>query len=524
MSDAEKAVKQWMTPFKVGLFVLVATGVLIAFWNFIGQGRFGKDETLLVHAYFQDASGLASQTRVQAAGIAIGEVVDVRLENGRALVLLRLAKKAQSRKDAVLRKRSESILGDFVLDILPGSPQAPLLEDGDEILRVLDAEGIEQIFSSLTKITDDISQVTAALRESLSGAQGTSSLTEIVDNMVKISRSLERMMEDTSGKLEHILSNVDVVSQSLSRIALSEESDIKQIVKNIEGVTRDMRSVMATLNALLSPTQGQESEGVLGVKNSIQKLENSLANIEELTRKVKEGEGTVGKLLADERLGQRLSETLEDIADFTQRLTSLNLEVDVRSEYLFRQGQAKNTFGLRLIPRPDKYYRIELIDDPRGSTSVSYIQQNPPNAGSPAVQKQTVTTDKLKISAEFAKRYSLLTLRFGIIESSGGIGIDLGVPIKFPYSSKWIENALLLRVDAFHFSAENLDYPRLRASLRFSPLEHVYLQVGMDDILNRPNRDLTTNKYLGGRDFFVGGGIYFTDEDLKSLFTLVPTP
>ena len=515
--------RKWMTPLKVGLFALAALGILIGFWNFIEQGRFGKGETIGVHAYFKDASGLAPQTRVQTAGIAVGEVTEVRLENGRALVFLKLAKKAQARKDAVLRKRSESILGDFVLDLLPGNPGAPLLEEGDEIMRVVDAEGIEQIFSSLTKITDDISQVTAALRDSLGGARGANSLTEIVDNMVKISRSLDRMMQDTSGRLEHILSNVDVVSQSMRRIAVSEESGIKQIVQNIEGLTHDMRSVMATLNELLGSTQGQDSAGIAGVKSSIHKLESSLANIEEVTRKVKEGEGMVGKLLADERLGQRLSETIEDVADFTQRMTALSVEVDVHSEYLFRQRQAKNTLGLRFIPRPDKYYLLELVDDPRGSTSVSYIQQNPPNVGSPATQKQTVTRDKLKVSAEFAKRYSLLTLRFGIIESSGGAGMDFGVPIKFPYSNKWIENALFLRMDAFHFSAENLEYPRLRASLRFSPIEHVYLHAGIDDILNRPNRDLTTNKYLSGRDFFVGGGVYFTDEDLKSLFTVVPS-
>ena len=516
--------KTWMTPFKVGLFVLAALGTLIGFWNFVEKGRFGKKESLVVHAYFRDASGLAPQTRVQTAGISVGEVTEVRLENGRALVFLRLAKVALARKDAVLRKRSESILGDFVLELLPGSLDAPLLEEGDEIVRVLDAEGIEQIFSSLTKITDDISQVTAALRDGLGGPRGTSSLTEIVDNMVKISRSLDRMMEDSSAKLEHILANVDVVSQSMRRIAVSEEDDIKQIVKNIEGVTRDMRSVMATINEVLGSTHGQESEGIAGVKSSIQRLESSLANIEDVTRKMKEGEGLAGKLLADERLGQRLSETIEDVADFTSRLTSLNLEVDVRSEYLFRQRQAKNTFGVRLIPRPDKYYLLELIDDPRGSTSVSYIQQNPPNVGSPAAQKQTVTTEKLKVSAAFAKRYSFLTLRFGIIESSGGAGIDFGVPIKFPYSSKWIENALLLRMDAFNFSAENLEYPRFRASLRFSPIEHVYLHAGVDDIFNRPNRDLTTNKYLSGRDFFLGGGVYFTDEDLKSLFMFIPTP
>ncbi len=46
----------------------------------------------------------------------------------------------------------------------------------------------------------------------------------------------------------------------------------------------------------------------------------------------------------------------------------------------------------------------------------------------------------------------------------------------------------------------------------------------MDDLLNDQRRDLTTRKMLAGRDFFFGGGIYFTDDDLKAIMTAVPTP
>jgi ABC-type glycerol-3-phosphate transport system permease component len=38
--------------------------------------------------------------------------------------------------------------------------------------------------------------------------------------------------------------------------------------------------------------------------------------------------------LSDERLGQRLSETIEDVSDFATRLTQIQTEISVRSEYL----------------------------------------------------------------------------------------------------------------------------------------------------------------------------------------------
>jgi phospholipid/cholesterol/gamma-HCH transport system substrate-binding protein len=79
-------------------------------------------------------------------------------------------------------------------------------------------------------------------------------------------------------------------------------------------------------------------------------------------------------------------------------------------------------------------------------------------------------------------------------------------------------------VDAFNFSLEGLRFPRLRATVRFTPFEHVYVNAGVDDVLNNPNRDLLTNRLLSGRDFFVGAGVYFTDNDLKSILPVIPKP
>ena len=64
---------------------------------------------------------------------------------------------------------------------------------------------------------------------------------------------------------------------------------------------------------------------------------------------MKQGEGVAGKLLSDERLGQKVSESVESISSFADRLTGLQAEVGIRSEYLFNQGTSKNTLSLRLI-------------------------------------------------------------------------------------------------------------------------------------------------------------------------------
>ena len=231
-----------------------------------------------------------------------------------------------------------------------------------------------------------------------------------------------------------------------------------------------------------------------------------MENLESVTGNVKDGKGAVGALLSDERMGQKLSETVEDLSDFASRLTRLKIEASIRSEYQLSQGAGKNTIGMRLIPNPDSFYLLEIVDDPRGDVVTEIIQNNPPAEGEPATQIRRITREQLKFTVQVAKRYYFLTLRLGVMESTGGIGADL----------HFLDDTLAFKVDAFNFSVQELRYPRLRAALRYHVFNHLFVTVGVDDMLNRQVRDSFSNRFVSGRDFYVGAGLYFTDEDLKA--------
>jgi phospholipid/cholesterol/gamma-HCH transport system substrate-binding protein len=516
-------VSKVFTPFRVGILVLAALGILFALLTFVKKGGMGRQEGVELFAYFRDASGLGKKSRVQIAGIEVGELKDIRLEGTRARVTILVRRDLSVREDAALTKRSESLLGDYMIDLTPGSESARVLKDGEQITRVIDAQGMEQVFNSLNAITADIQQVTSSLRSVLGGEKGQGSLEAIVKNLVTLTESVDSTVRDSQSQLNTILGNVEAVTTDIRTLTQGEQGSIRRIVQNVEGISKDVRDVMVTVKRVVGDNEGDIAGGVSNVKELLAKLDRSLENVETITRDIKEGKGAVGALVSNERLGQKLTDTVEDVADFAGRLTSTQLEASVRVDYLINQGSAKNFFGLRLVPRPDKYYLIEVVDDPRGSIETLYVQQNPPTAGAPVIQKQTITKESLKFSAQIAKRFSFLTLRFGIIESTGGIGADVNIPIKFFYYSRWLEDALVLKIDAFNFSVESLVYPRLRASLRLTPFAHVYVNIGVDDILNRPSRDSLTNRLVSGQDFFFGAGLYFTDDDLRSILPLVPS-
>ena len=92
------------------------------------------------------------------------------------------------------------------------------------------------------------------------------------------------------------------------------------------------------------------------------------------------------------------------------------------------------------------------------------------------------TRDSIKVSAEFAKRFYFTTLRFGIIENTGGLGADIHL----------FQDFLTFKLDAFNFSVDELRFPRLRATLRLQAFGHLFATAGMDAVINTRKPDCFT--------------------------------
>ncbi len=94
----------------------------------------------------------------------------------------------------------------------------------------------------------------------------------------------------------------------------------------------------------------------------------------------------------------------------------------------------------------------------------------------------------------FAKRLGPFTGRFGIKESTGGIGLDTHL----------LRNRFEIQQDLFGFG-EQLT-PRWRVALSYEFVRSLWMLGGVDDIFN-PDR----------RDYFIGLQLRFNDEDIKSI-------
>lgn len=502
------------TNVKVGLLVIAGLISFFALYSFLrtGQPRGPSNE---YWAVFADASGLALKSEVRVAGVAVGEVVRIELVEGKARVYLTVQERVEVYPNAVVAKRSSSILGDFLLDLDPGfsaplppgaQPQGPgtartqPLPDGSRIPNVKDAASMERLFESLAEITNDVQRVTSGLDELITSERG--SIHQIIQNVERITERVDGLVARSSDEVEIVLRNAEVISENLRRITSGKDEDIDAIVSNLRELTEEAKRALQSFQGVMG------EDGEVGVTGTLANLDRSLSNLESITGRIDRGEGTLGRLISDERLGERVSLAVEGAADYVTRLTALRAEIALRTDYLFRAESAKNYVSLRLIPAPDKYFLVEVVDDPLGFTYTETIIRSPPGETEAAHQQIRKTTDALKFSAQIAKRYSFFAIRFGLIESSGGLGLDL----------RLLRDRLEVQTDLFEFARPEAALPRLRAYANLYVIPHLYVSGGIDDALNTAQFDPLTGAFQLGRDYFVGGGIYFTDEDLKVIF------
>jgi len=541
----------------VGVLTAVVGVTFLVALTFIRTGGYSERESYLVHAFFKDATGLTWKSKLQIAGIQVGEVEEIGLEGPRARLDIRVKKGIDLRADACFVKTYPSaLLPDAVLEAAPGTAQAPKLEDlpeGErEVKCVREAATVQQVTDLMASIATDIKSITGDLAQTVSGDEG---MREIVENLARVTRQIDEVVAKNGQTFSDILANASNLTGDLAEISARDKERVHQIARNVEELTNRLNHVLASVQDIVDPGGGPAgsapvrggtapggapgaapgtAEATLaarepgradaqGVKQAVDRLSSSMARLDELMGKVNDGKSVAGKLLVDERLGRKVGNALEGATDYYERLTKLQVQLNLRSEWLLNQSIDTGTpgtkiyFSARLLPRPDKFYLIELVSDPRGVDKVVTETVTPESGASTTVTRRT-NEEKLTFSAQIGKRYGRLTFRAGLIEGSGGVGSDLHL----------LSDRLQLSASIYQFSrifrsesgnVEQSVYPRAKVWLNWYFWDHFYVTTGADDFLNR----WQTGRLPGGRQFsvgsdlFFGGGLYFTDEDLKTL-------
>ena len=472
---------------KVGLMAIALIAAVIIGYRFISRST-GTENGYDVYAYMPDMTGVAPQSRVMISGIQVGVVKRIWLEDGKARVDIRMRPDVALYDDAAIGKRAASLIGENYVVLTPGTELTRKLVHGDQIKNYIDEPNIQSLQNQVSDILKDVKTVTESLKNTVGSDQGQEQIAAILKNLAEVTEQLNATVKENRAAVKGTLANV----QALTGDA---RPQVAAILDNVKVVTEDVRAMLKKGDDM-GGKPGEVRSALERIDRASSSLESVLGHADNIAGRIDRGEGTVGRLTKDETLINEVESIVTDVGDLVGGIGRVQTVVGLRTDYNFLANTVKSYVELRLQPATDKYYLIQLVNDPRGRTSFEQTTIDTTNPNEPPSYRETrvTTTNDFRLSFQFAKRLGAITGRFGIMESTGGLGLDLHL----------IDDRFELKQDLFGFG-EQLT-PRWRVTIGYEFINMLWLLGGVDDIITGDRRD-----------YFVGLQLRFNDQDLKSI-------
>ena len=483
-----------MTPAaRIGLFMLMGLIILGVFIVKIEDIPVGdRGDRLMVTARFSSVAGLDRKAAVRIAGVRVGKVEDIFLEGSEAVLTLSLDSQVQLHEGAVAQITSLGMLGDKYIEIVPGDFRLPLLPPGSELGGAV-TPSFDDVMRVATEIGADVKEVTEALRGSIGGTQGEEAIGDIVANIRELTASLTILIAENQA-------NVNQTTANFAEFSATLRDELPRIADRMNSLTDELNDVVGENRSDLQASMGN-------IRDLTEKLQASADNLNQITGKIASGEGSIGKLVNDETTVDNLNQTLDSIEGGVSTLNETmgryrryNLEVSLRAEALASTDKSRSAFGFDLWTTDKRFFRFEGVDTPYGrvKTNVQYVNTTFPDGTEESFLEEKISvSDKVVINAQIGYRILPNTIvRAGVIESSGGVGVD--------YSINLGKRPMTFIFEAYDFNRAFDEDMHLKFESRYFISRHLFVTAGWDDPLVSEKSSV-----------LFGAGITWNDDDVK---------
>lgn len=440
---------------------------------------FDQSPRKVYRTVLKDASGILAKTHVKTNGVIVGKVKSITLLESATEVAFEVEDHVKIPAGSQIEVQTVGFLGDKFLDIKrPEGSSAELLSSGQMIPQAEGKMSLNEVISLAGDIAKDVKQVSATLATVLGGDSGERSIQAIVDN-------LEDLLANANGLVQE---NRDGLRETIA----------------------EFRKFAGSLNDVMNQQNKERIDRILAsFDESMVEVKGASRNINLISQKVESGEGTIGRLVNDDKALTELEAAIKDIRKVLSPAKKMEVVVDYHNE-LRRFGSNQNYFNLKLIPRPDSYYILGFTDR-TFSEEDTFTTTSGPNSNGETVKRERIkSTRALRYNLQFAKRWHFAAVRFGLFESTGGFGTDFYF---------W-RDRLRLTFEAFEFADKKepiRSFAHLKAYASVLFFDHIQVLAGLDDpTLYKPGTETIDPKL----NTFFGVGVTFSDQDLKALFGL----
>ena len=300
---------------RLGLFVISGLFIFVIAVYFIGDKQKMFGQTNHLKAVFNNVSGLQLGNNVRYSGINAGTVRGINMVNDTVIEVDMLIDKTifhHIKKDAVAIIGSDGLVGNMIINIIPGKGTKPSVDPGDEI-KSLSRVRTDEMLNTLGITNKNAANLTANLlkiTKEITDGKGTVGLL-IKDSI------LANDLRETMHYLKLTGKSTSESVTKLNRIIGSLENK-----NNVIGVLRDT-AVANNIKTI-----------VHNLDKSSSAIDTVVGNLNSTIVNIKQGKGALNYLSNDPKLVQKIDSTMTNIKEASSRLNE-NMEA-LKHNFLFR--------------------------------------------------------------------------------------------------------------------------------------------------------------------------------------------
>lgn len=309
----EKTIKQKT---KLGIFVVLATTILIVALYFIGNRQHLFQKSMILKAQFYNVNGLQIGNNVRFSGIDVGTVSKFNMTtDSTILVDMRIREESTKfiRKNAVASIGSDGLVGNMIINITPRKGKAITVVSGDT-LETYSKIGADDMLSTLSVTNENASLLTA-------------DLLEITSQILEGSGTLGMLLNDPQ-----LAKDLGV---SISQIKQASTLTV-QSLQEIKTFTKSLQTEGSVYHTLFSDTiSGNNVQKVItDIERSSKNLIATTDQLKSYLASIENSKGTLNYIMNDSLLPKEIQATVSEIKESSEKLNE-NMEA-LKHNFLFR--------------------------------------------------------------------------------------------------------------------------------------------------------------------------------------------
>ncbi|GEM_PF-2883150 len=269
---------------------------------------------------FDNVADLPVRSVVKIAGVDVGRVKNITLEDGKAKVRVWIQERYEIRRDARASILRMGLIGNTYLSLTQGTPESGRIQEGDVI------KGESPVDYDVV-----INRMLGSLEE-----------------VIEVFEDVE-LSEELGKNISKTFSNLEKASRGINA-ALGE--DARKLSKTIE----NMNSVMENIDLVLSDKS-------VKISKTLDRFEGASEDLGALLRSVRDGEGAAGMMLSSGEFKDEVRKTIaniyaasEDLKGSVDRYRGMETSFEAGMYYDLKDEKFGSVTGVELSsPRSGRY-------------------------------------------------------------------------------------------------------------------------------------------------------------------------